>query len=444
MALIDIQGLRIDMKYVVDNNGSLSFQRAVPKALHSRYPKKLIKIPLPRVQSVDQLKAIVDGLENETTQLFRLMRDDPQMLPADSKRAVNAVFKNLGIVVDPNGKVSDQDRELFEDAYAEQFDRDVSNFGHWRVTQRFLWGEYSLLLSECADLYLKVKAIHSESKAGQRIVRDWNRFLEAVGDVSVQQLNREQIRSYVDRRLEQGAKTGTVRRELNSLRASVSLALLERQLNYVNPFEGIVIPKEGSDVSEKAVFTIDELSLILAEALKINDQLRLIAVLMSHTGMRIAEVVGLRRSDCKVSSGVSYVLVEPHDARTLKTKTSKREIPIVGLALQAIDVLMQGCKKDEPLFGLYVKDGRVNANSASGAINKWLRRVTGNGKVSSHCFRHTMKDMLMEANVPKSVQTAIGGWGSSDISDNYGKGYSLRVKKEALEAALKPLSFARK
>jgi integrase len=439
MTLMVIHGLRVTMKYVVDNNGSLSFQRAVPKALQRRYPKKLIRVPLPRVQSIDQLKAIVDELKNETTQLFRLMKDDPQMLPAEAKRAVNAVFKNLGIKIDPDGKVSDQDRGMFEDAYAAKFDQDVSNIGHWKVTQRFLSGDYSLLLSECPEVYLKVKAIDLESKAGQRVVRDWNRFLGLTGDMSLQQLNREQIRSYVQKRLNQGAKTGTVRRELNTLRASVALALLERKLVHVNPFEGIVIPKEGSDASEKVILTTEELVLILTEAFKQGDQLRLLAVVLSHTGMRIAEAVGLRKSDCKVSSGIRYLLLEPHDARTLKTKNSRREIPIVGLAEQAIDRLMQSISRDEPLFGNYVRDGAAKSNSASGAINKWMRQVTGNDQATSHCFRHTLEDMMREANVPKPIQTAIGGWGKTDMSDNYGKGYSLRVKKEALEAALAPL-----
>jgi integrase len=439
MALIDIHGLRIDMRYVVDNNGSLSFQRAVPKALQRRYPKKLIRVPLPRVQSIDQLKAIVDELENETTQLFRLMKDDPQMLPAEAKRAVNAVFKNLGIKVDPDGKVSDQDREMFEDAYAAKFDQDVSNIGHWKVTQRFLSGDYSLLLSECPEVYLKVKAIDLDSKAGQRVVRDWNRFLGLTGDMSLQQLNREQIRSYVQKRLNQGAKTGTVRRELNTLRASTACAFLERKLNYVNPFEGIVIPREGRDEKKKEIFTPKELEAILTEALARRSEIGLLAVLMSHTAMRIGEAVGLRRSDCKETSGIRYIRVEPHGTRTLKTETSRREIPLVGKALGALDDLFQMTKGSEFLFPRYATSEMVKADTASASLNKWLRRVTDNPDVSSHCFRHTLEDMMREANVPKPIQTAIGGWGKTDMSDNYGKGYSLRVKKESLEAALLPL-----
>ena len=61
MTLIVIHGLRVTMKYVVDNNGSLTFQRAVPKRIRGRYPKKLIKVPLPRDASVDELVRAILG-----------------------------------------------------------------------------------------------------------------------------------------------------------------------------------------------------------------------------------------------------------------------------------------------------------------------------------------------------------------------------------------------
>lgn len=111
----------------------------------------------------------------------------------------------------------------------------------------------------------------------------------------------------------------------------------------------------------------------------------------------------------------------------------------MGMAFQALDDLLQMTKGSEFLFPRYATSEMVKADTASASLNKWLRRVTGNPDVSSHCFRHTLEDMMREANVPKPIQTAIGGWGKTDMADNYGKGYSLRVKKESLEAALLPL-----
>jgi hypothetical protein len=174
-------------------------------------------VPLPRGASVHQLNHVVDKLVADTDQLFQLMWDDYQMMPAEAKRAVNAVFKSLGIKIDPNSVISESEREMFADAYCEKMGSDQTNTGVWRVAQRFLWGEYSLLLSECPEIYINVKGVNPSSKAGLRIVRDWNRFLELNGDMSIQQLNRDQIRTYVSTRLEEGAKTGTVRRELNTL-----------------------------------------------------------------------------------------------------------------------------------------------------------------------------------------------------------------------------------
>ena len=220
----------------------------------------------------------------------------------------------------------------------------------------------------------------------------------------------------------------------------MATALLERKLISVNPFDDVSIPKEGLDAKKKSVLSLDELRTALKTAMSMDDDLRLLAVLMSHTGMRIGEAAGLRRSDCKKSGDITYVRVEPHDLRGLKTETSKREIPIVGRAKEALASLLRQSEGQEYLFGRYAYQGEVRADAASASLNKRIRRVTNNQTLSSHCFRHTIEDLMIEANVPKPVQTAIGGWGKSDMSDNYGKGYSLRVKKESLEAALLPLN----
>ena len=227
MAYIAIQALGVVMRYVVNNNGALYFQRAIPRELQTRYPKKLIRVPLGTSPSVDTIQYRVQQLTEDTNRMFEAMRSDAQMLPADAKRAVNMIFSNLGIKIDPNGVVSDTDIEKFEDAYAEAVDMDPTRTGAYRITQRFLHGDFALLLSECAELYLRVRGLEADTAAHNRVVRDWNRFLESTGDQSIQTLTRDQIREYIKKRRAQGAKTGTVRRELNTLRAGTRAALLD-------------------------------------------------------------------------------------------------------------------------------------------------------------------------------------------------------------------------
>ena len=67
-----------------------------------------------------------------------------------------------------------------------------------------------------------------------------------------------------------------------------------------------------------------------------------------------------------------------------------------------------------------------NANSASAALNKWLKpRVNGHAVV--HSLRHSMRDRLRAAECPSDIIDQIGGWSSSSVGSSYGKGYELPV-----------------
>ena len=67
--------------------------------------------------------------------------------------------------------------------------------------------------------------------------------------------------------------------------------------------------------------------------MEIDDELRWLIALISDTGMRLAEATGLLVQDIRVDTEVSYVVVQSHSWRPLKTKGSKRHIPLVGKAL---------------------------------------------------------------------------------------------------------------
>ena len=82
--------------------------------------------------------------------------------------------------------------------------------------------------------------------------------------------------------------------------------------------------------------------------------------------------------------------------------------------------------KHEGLFPNYAKP-RGN-DSASAAVNKRLKTWD----ITSHCFRHAMKDRLRNADVPKDIRDEIQGHGSGDMDDHYGKGRALKRKQEDL------------
>jgi integrase len=76
------------------------------------------------------------------------------------------------------------------------------------------------------------------------------------------------------------------------------------------------------------------------------------------------------------------------------------------------------------LFPRYNKKDTTNSNSASNALNKWMKEHIPPQYVL-HGFRHAMRDRLREVDCPADVMDEIGGWSKQSVGQSYGKGSSL-------------------
>ena len=145
--------------------------------------------------------------------------------------------------------------------------------------------------------------------------------------------------------------------------------------------------------------------------------------LISDTGLRLSEAVGLAVSDIKLDAPTPHIIVQPHQWRPLKTKSSHRKVPLVGASLWAAKRVVHNPKT--PFAFPRYNDGELaNANSASAALNKWLKPLVSDGSVV-HSFRYSMRDRLRAVECPKEIIDQIGGWSSSDVGETYGEGFQL-------------------
>ena len=94
--------------------------------------------------------------------------------------------------------------------------------------------------------------------------------------------------------------------------------------------------------------------------------------------MRLAEAAGLAKADFKLSDPIPHIDLKPHKWRRLKTRGSQRQIPLVSLSLWAAKKIVEHSKNDSDLaFPRYCAAVRCNSNSASGALNKWIKQTVG-------------------------------------------------------------------
>jgi integrase len=76
-------------------------------------------------------------------------------------------------------------------------------------------------------------------------------------------------------------------------------------------------------------------------------------------------------------------------------------------------------------FSRYNTQDKTSSNSASAAINKWLKSVVGSGSVV-HSLRHSLRDRMREVEAPSDMIDQIGGWSLKSVGQNYGDGYKLK------------------
>ena len=98
-------------------------------------------------------------------------------------------------------------------------------------------------------------------------------------------------------------------------------------------------------------------------------------------------------------------------------------MPLVGASLWAAKRVTHN-SHNPYAFPRYNDGELANANSASAALNKWLKPMVSEGCVV-HSFRHSMRDRLGAVECPKEIIDQIGGWSSSDVGESYGEGVPL-------------------
>ena len=82
-------------------------------------------------------------------------------------------------------------------------------------------------------------------------------------------------------------------------------------------------------------------------------------------------------------------------------------------------------------FPRYTDGLKCNSNSASAALNKWIKQVAGNGNVI-HGFRHSFRDRLRAVSAPIDMIDQLGGWSLQSVGQGYGNGYQPSQMKDVI------------
>ena len=279
-------------------------------------------------------------------------------------------------------------------------------------------------INDALDLYLRLKGVDK----GKTFIRTANRNVEYIikvlGNKSIKSYTSLDASKFRDWLMEQGMSLSTVKRVFSSVKAIINLTIQEYGLDINNPFSKTYMP-EINDRQYRESIPTETVKHIQSLCREYNDDLRWLIALLINTGMRLGEAVGLLKSDINLNSEIPHISLIPHPWRRLKTRSSKRYIPLTKEAEWACMRILEHKKDNLFAFTRYTSSKGCNANSASAALNKWLKEKVFNDYVV-HGFRHSFRDRLRAIECPSEIIDQLGGWSLKSVGQGYGQGYSLQ------------------
>ncbi|MDA9960144.1 site-specific integrase [Planktomarina temperata] len=280
-------------------------------------------------------------------------------------------------------------------------------------------------------VYLRLKRINRPPTFEATVRRSCGYLIDCCGMKDLKDYMRSDATKFRDYLFAKGLNGASVARIFSTVRAVINLALSEFGLSIINPFSNVYFD-QSQGVKKRHPIKPEDIKKVQVECFKTDDEKRWLIALIADTGIRLAEGAGLLRSDFIKKDGIFCVNIRPHPWRSLKTASSARVIPLVGSAKWAAERVLAQSDGNEFAFPNYNDGKRTNANSASAALNKWLKTKIGQG-YTIHSFRHSMRDRLRAVECSSDVIDQIGGWLTQGVGNAYGEGYPVNILAKQLQ-----------
>lgn len=267
-------------------------------------------------------------------------------------------------------------------------------------------------------------------------------LIEQRGDKALQDITRADAVAYADwwegRTIAEGISPSSANKNISHIGGMIRAVDKRLKLGLDHVFSGTRL--EGGRDGNRSPFTVDHIrNVILAPGALdgLNDEAKDVVYIVMETGCRPSEIVNLSKGRIKLDAEIPFIRVEA-EGRLLKTEHSERDIPLIGMALEAM-------KRHPAGFPRYFDNG----DNLSAALMKHFKKAKLLPKVDEdtplkkipkygvYSFRHSLKDRLKAVECPEELTDELIGHATG--KPKYGDGYGLQLKAKYLKSiALTP------
>ena len=218
---------------------------------------------------------------------------------------------------------------------------DVPTINAVRMEDAILDGSPTIL--DALDLYLKLKGQGKDKVFYRTATRNIEYVTKVLGNKSIKSYSSSDGAKFRNWLIEQGMGINTVKRVFSSVRSIVNIIISEEGLDCSNGFAGTYFP-DIERINERKPIPVELIKRVQRKCKNQDDDLRWLVALLSDSGMRLGEAVGLLKSEFNLDSEIPHISLKPHQWRTLKTKGSERSTPLVGSSLWACKRIVESNK----------------------------------------------------------------------------------------------------
>lgn len=165
-------------------------------------------------------------------------------------------------------------------------------------------------------------------------------FIAVIGDKPLAEVSRDDVRLFRDWWLErietEELNPATANKNMDHFGKVLKLVNEEKRLGLTLPLGGLRLEEGEKDQRPSFSEGWIRKTLLKFGALDGRDaEARAVLLIMVNTGARPSEICALHSATIRLKHDIPHISIEP-DGRKLKTKHSRRVIPLVGLSLEAI------------------------------------------------------------------------------------------------------------
>ena len=158
---------------------------------------------------------------------------------------------------------------------------------------------------EAAEIYLRLK--RNDDKVFQRTARRNASYVaEAIGNKPVTSYATNEAGKFRDWCLDRGMSVASVRWVFNSVKSIINLTMREHGIEGKNAFTNTFMPAQTEQKASRAI-PLNVIRDVQRKCRQQDDELRWIIALLSDTGLRLSEALGLCKDDVFLEHEIPHI-----------------------------------------------------------------------------------------------------------------------------------------